>query len=94
MAMTPTATTTPRNTGAGMRRPTSEPSTPPTTEPTAMSPATGQLIAACPYDSDAATMKTTAATAFTSVASTFLAALTRWRRSSRPIPRIATSSTP
>ena len=77
----------PRSATGGSRRPYMPPSWPPAVEPIA-------IIAAAPHATSLAKMKTTAATAFTSPASTFLTALSRCRCSSSRIPRKAISSTP
>src|SRR5665811_1329123 len=65
-----------RRTAGDSRRPTRAPRYPPMKAPPATSPTTFQSMR-----SQATTMKVTAATALTSVASTFLIAVIRWRLS-------------
>src|SRR5262249_152546 len=71
IAAVPTATITPRKTGAGRRRPTSAPIWPPSADPAASSPATAQLTCC------AARTKTTPAIRFVIAARTFFSPLMR-----------------
>ena len=86
-AIRPTTTITPRNNGAGIRRPMLAPNCAPTIDPTAMSAATSQATSA-------ANTNTIAATPFAIAASMFFTPFRRWRSSAMKIPRSESRITP
>ena len=85
--VTPPTETIARSSHDGIRRATTAPNAPPQIDPSAMSPAASQ-------DTELNRMNSTAATAFTSPASTFFVAFSRCRSSSTSRPMTASRITP